>query len=153
MDFDLTEDQKEIKRTARDLLAARSPFEKVREAAEAQAYDGALWAELCELGWPGIAVAEEHGGLGLGAVELSVLLEELGYACAASPFGSTAAAAAAIQAAGSAEQQARWLPGLASGEQTGRSAPASSARTRRTPPCSCCSATTARRSCPRSRRT
>ena len=38
-----------------------------------------------ELGWPGIAVAEEHGGQGLGAVELAVLLEELGYACAATP--------------------------------------------------------------------
>ncbi len=119
MDFDLTEDQKEIKRTARDLLAARSPWEKVREAAEGASYDPKLWAELRELGWPGIAVAEEHGGLGLGAVELSVLLEELGYACAASPFLSTAAAAAAIQAAGSDEQRARWLPGLASGEHTG----------------------------------
>lgn len=116
MDFDLTEDQKEIKGVARELLAARSPWPKVREAAEAAAYDEALWAELVELGWPGIAVAEEHGGQGLGAVELAVLLEELGYACAATPFLSTAAAAAAIQAAGSPEQQARWLPALASGE-------------------------------------
>ena len=53
-------------------------------------YDHALWDELRELGWPGIAVAEEHGGQGLGAVELAVLLEELGYACAATPFLSTA---------------------------------------------------------------
>ena len=78
----------------------------------------ALWDELCELGWPGIAVREEHGGQGLGAVELAVLLEELGYACAATPFLSTAAAAAAIQAAGSDAQRARWLPALASGEAT-----------------------------------
>ncbi|MEA2340840.1 MAG: hypothetical protein QOG11_917 [Solirubrobacteraceae bacterium] len=118
MDFDLTEDQKEIKRIARDLLAARSPWEAVRSAAEGGAYDPALWRELGELGWPGIAVAEEHGGQGLGAVELAVLLEELGYACAATPFLSTAAAAAAIQAAGTDEQRARFLPGLASGEQT-----------------------------------
>ncbi len=116
MDFDLTEDQKEIKRVARELLATRSPFAKVREAAEAATYDDALWAELVELGWPGIAVAEEHGGQGLGAVELAVLLEELGYACAATPFLSTATAAAVIQAAGSAEQQGRWLPGLVAGE-------------------------------------
>ena len=46
---------------------------------EASAYDPALWRELGELGWPGIAVGEEHGEQGLGAVELSVLLEELGY--------------------------------------------------------------------------
>src|SRR6202022_830240 len=81
-------------------------------------YDAALWRELIGLGWPGIAVAEEYGGQGLGAVELAVLAEKLGYACAATPFVSTAAAAAAIQAAGTGEQQARWLPGLASGELT-----------------------------------
>ncbi len=118
MDFDLTDDQKEIKRVAHELLADRSPFAKVREAAEAGEYDGGLWRELIELGWPGIAVAEEHGGQGLGAVELAVLLEELGYACAAAPFLSTAVAAAVIQATGTPEQQARWLPGLASGELT-----------------------------------
>ena len=118
MDFDLTDDQKEIKRVAKELLADRSPFAKVREAAEAGRYDDRLWRELCELGWPGIAVAEEHGGQGLGAVELAVLLEELGYACAATPFFSTAVAAAVIQAAGSPEQQSRWLPELASGEST-----------------------------------
>ena len=102
MHFDLTEDQKEIKRVARELLAARSSWARVREAAEAGArYDEALWDELRELGWPGIAVSEKHGGQGLGAVELAVLLEELGYACAATPFLSTAAAAAAIQARGS----------------------------------------------------
>jgi alkylation response protein AidB-like acyl-CoA dehydrogenase len=116
MDFDLTADQREIKGVARELLGTRSPFAKVREAAESERYDEALWRELVELGWPGIAVAEEHGGQGLGTVELAVLLEELGYACAATPFFATATAAAVIQAAGSAEQQARWLPGLASGE-------------------------------------
>ena len=119
MHFDLTEDQSEIKRIARDLLAARSPMEAVRRAAEGGGYDAALWRELTELGWPGIAVAEEHGGQGLGAVELAVLLEELGYACAATPLFSSAVVAAAIQAAGTSEQQARWLPALASGEQTG----------------------------------
>jgi alkylation response protein AidB-like acyl-CoA dehydrogenase len=116
MDFDLTEDQREIKRVARELLAARSPFARVREAAEAAAYDERLWAEIVELGWPGIAVSEEHGGQGLGAVELAVLLEELGYACAATPFYSAAVAAAVIDACGSDEQRARWLPGLVAGE-------------------------------------
>ena len=111
MDFDLSDDQQDIKAVARDLLAARAPGRSVREAAERERYDEALWGELVELGWPGIAVAEQHGGQGLGAVELAVLLEELGYACAATPFLSTAAAAAAIQAGGPAEQRARWLPG------------------------------------------
>ena len=116
MDFDLNQDQKEIKGVARELLAARSPWAKVREAAEAQRYDDGLWSELVGLGWPGIAVAEEHGGQGLGFVELAALLEELGYACAATPFLSSAVVAAVVQAEGSEEQQAKWLPGLASGE-------------------------------------
>jgi alkylation response protein AidB-like acyl-CoA dehydrogenase len=119
MNFDFTDDQREIKRTARELLASRSPFEKVREASEKGAYDEALWRELCELGWPGIAVAEEHGGQGLGAVELSILLEELGFAVAASPFLATALAATAIEHAGSAAQKEQWLPRLATGETTG----------------------------------
>ena len=121
MDFDLTEDQQEIKHVARELLAARSPMAQVREAAEAGAYDAALWRELVELGWPGIAVAEEHGGQGLGAVELAVLLEELGYALRghAVPVHG-ASPAAVIQAAGTPEQRERWLPGLASGELTAR---------------------------------
>ncbi len=118
MDFDLSEDQQEIKAVARELLAARSPWAKVREAADAREYGDALWRELAELGWPGIAVAEEHGGQGLGAVELAVLLEELGYACAATPFLSTAVAASVIGACGSEEQRERHLPALASGEAT-----------------------------------
>ena len=118
MDFDLSDEQKQIKEVAHELLGARSPFGKVREAAEAGAYDTALWAELVELGWPGIAVSSEHGGQGLGAVELSVLLEELGYACAATPFYATATAAAVIEATGTPKQRTRWLPGLASGEIT-----------------------------------
>ena len=82
---------------------------EVREAAEAGAYDDALWRELRELGWPGIAVAEEHGGQGLGAVELAVLLEELGYACAATPFLSTARRAAAVIQHGGHRRAARAL--------------------------------------------
>ena len=53
---------------------ARFKPEKVRELAESDSpYDDELWAEICELGWPGIAIAEEHGGQGLGVVELVIL--------------------------------------------------------------------------------
>ena len=119
MNFDLNDDQREIKRTARDLLASRSTLERVRVAAEDGRYDDALWRELCSLGWPGIAVGEEHGGQGLGVVELAVLLEELGYALAVTPFLGTAMAAAVVEHAGSDEQRARLLPALAAGEQVG----------------------------------
>jgi alkylation response protein AidB-like acyl-CoA dehydrogenase len=119
MDFDFTEDQHEIKRTARDLLAKRSGWPRVREQAEAGRYDEALWGELCELGWPGIAIGEEHGGAGLGVVELVVLAEELGYASAAVPLLGTATAALLIDRAGSDAQKERWLSGLATGELRG----------------------------------
>jgi alkylation response protein AidB-like acyl-CoA dehydrogenase len=91
-------------------------MERVREAAQARRYDEALWREIVELGWPGIAVSEAGGGQGLGIVELAVLLEELGYACAAVPMLSTAVAAAVIDRHGDDEQRERWLPGLLAGE-------------------------------------
>ena len=119
MRFTLSEDQNEIKRTAKDLLAARAGTAALREHAEAGHYDDKLWAELGELGWPGIAVSEEHGGQGLGLVELCVLAEELGYACAATPFLGNALAALALEEAGSDAQRSQWLPGLASGELRG----------------------------------
>lgn len=119
MKFDFTEDQHEIKRTAKDLLGSRSTLEKVREAAEAGEYDSALWQELAELGWPGVAVEEELGGGGLGYVELAGLLEEAGYALLNGPLLSSSLCAAAISEAGSEDQKAEWLGRLASGEATG----------------------------------
>jgi alkylation response protein AidB-like acyl-CoA dehydrogenase len=119
VDFGLSDDQREIQRTARELLASRAAPERVREHAEAGRTDDALWRELGELGWPGIAVAEEHGGQGLGIVELAILCEELGRSVAPVPFLGTVVAAALIEQAGTDEQRSRWLPGLASGELTG----------------------------------
>jgi alkylation response protein AidB-like acyl-CoA dehydrogenase len=119
MNFDLDEEQQEIQRTAHEFLASRFSPLKVRELAEARSYDDGLWKEISDLGWPGIAISEEDGGQGLGMVELVVLLEESGYACAPSPLLGTAGAALVISAAGSDEQRSEWLPKLASGEATG----------------------------------
>jgi len=122
MNFDFSDDQQAIKRTAKDLLADRFKLERVRELAEAGTYDEDAWKELCELGWPGIFVDEQYGGQGLGIVELIILMEELGYTLAPVPFLSNAAAGLMIQAAGSDEQKQRWLPGIASGEARGAAA-------------------------------
>ena len=119
MNFDFSDDQQAIKRTARDLLAQRFKPDTVRELAEATRYDDTHWTELAELGWPGIFIAEEHGGQGLGTVELVILMEELGYSLAPVPFLSNAAAGLVLQHAGSDDQRARWLPGIASGEARG----------------------------------
>ena len=119
MNFDFNDDQNSIKATARELLAKRFKADHLRELAEAGKYDDAFWKEICELGWPGIFIDEEHGGQGLGQVELVILMEELGYALAPSPYLSNAAAGLLIQHAGSDEQKAKWLPGIASGEARG----------------------------------
>jgi alkylation response protein AidB-like acyl-CoA dehydrogenase len=122
MDFGFNDEQQAIKETARDMLAKRSPLSAVRTAAESRTYDDALWKEICDLGWPGIAIGDDHGGQGLGMVELAILCEELGYACAPSPFLANAIAGLFIEHAGSDEQRERWLPGIASGEQRGAAA-------------------------------
>src|SRR5215217_1026907 len=119
MNFDFTDDQQAIKRTANELLAARFKPDRVRQLAEAGSYDADAWKEMSELGWAGIFVSEEHGGQGLAIVELVILMEELGYALAPVPFLSNAAAGLALQFAGSEEQRERWLPGIASGEARG----------------------------------
>jgi len=119
MDFGFTDDQRDIQRTARDLLAERATPARVREHAEARTVDQALWRELSELGWPGIAVSEQYGGQGLGQIELSILCEELGRSLAPVPFLPCALAATVIEQAGTPEQCTRWLAGLASGETIG----------------------------------
>jgi alkylation response protein AidB-like acyl-CoA dehydrogenase len=119
MDFGFTDDQRDIQRTARELLAERATPARVREHAEARTVDEALWRELSKLGWPGIAVSEEYGGQGLGQIELSILCEELGRSLAPVPFLPSALAATVIEQSGTPEQRERWLPGLASGETAG----------------------------------
>jgi len=115
MDFGLSDDQRDIQRTARELLAERARPERVRELAEAGRSDDELWRELSELGWPGIALTEEDGGQGLGSIELAILCEELGRSIAPVPFLPSVIAAALIEHGGSPSQRERWLPELASG--------------------------------------
>ena len=123
MEFDFNDEQREIKSTAHEFISARMKPERVRQLAESDSpYDDEFWAQMSELGWPGIAIAEEHGGQGLGVVELVILQEELGYACAPSPFIANAFSGALIETAGSDDQKARWLEGIASGEARGAAA-------------------------------
>jgi alkylation response protein AidB-like acyl-CoA dehydrogenase len=120
MNFDFTDDQRAIKRTAHEFLEARYKPETIRELAEDErGFTDEQWRELVELGWPGVIVPEEHGGLGLGAVELVVIAEEMGYALAPSPWFSNACAALLLVAAGTADQRRRWLEPLVAGERRG----------------------------------
>src|ERR1700679_1218534 len=79
MDFDFSEDQKFLKNEARKFLDALSPVSVVRSVLDDpdKSYDSKLWKAVAEQGWLGAAIAEEHGGLGLGGVELCAIAEEL----------------------------------------------------------------------------
>jgi alkylation response protein AidB-like acyl-CoA dehydrogenase len=120
MEFGFNDEQQEIQRTAREFLSDRFKPEKVRELAESESpYDDDIWNEMCELGWPGIAIAEAYGGQGLGLVDLVIVLEQSGYALAPSPLISNVYAGGVIACGGSDEQKQRWLPGIASGKERG----------------------------------
>jgi alkylation response protein AidB-like acyl-CoA dehydrogenase len=120
MNFDLSDDQRAIKRTANEFLAARYKPETMRELAEGErGFTDEQWREVSELGWPGVLIPEGDGGLGLGVVELLVIQEEMGYALAPSPLFSTVSAALLLVAAGTDEQRQRWLERLARGEARG----------------------------------
>jgi alkylation response protein AidB-like acyl-CoA dehydrogenase len=120
MNFEFTDDQRAIKRTANEFLAARYKLETVRELAGSErGFTDAQWREIADLGWPGVLVPEADGGLGLGAVELVVIQEEMGYALAPSPLLSSVSAALLLVAAGTDEQRSRWLPGLSDGSVRG----------------------------------
>src|SRR5947209_7255707 len=81
------------------------------------AYDAALWTKLVEQGFTGIITPEEYGGMGLGKVELVLLMEEAGYALLPGPFFSTVAlAGTVIDACASPEQKKKYLARIAAGQ-------------------------------------
>ncbi len=118
MDFELSEDQLALRDAARDLLDGRADHDAVRaHLASGDAYDRRLWEAMGEQGWLGIALAEAQGGLGLGWVEASVLLEEVGRHTAPVPFLPSLLALTVLSRSDAAPP--RWLAGLAAGETLG----------------------------------
>jgi len=120
MDFGLSEEQELLRSEVRKFLDQNASMDEVRRIMDTPlGCDKSLWARMAELGWVGLTMPEEHGGVGLDLVTLLVVLEETGRSLFPSPLISTVLAATAIQRAGSPEQQERWLPGLADGSQIG----------------------------------
>jgi alkylation response protein AidB-like acyl-CoA dehydrogenase len=118
--FDLNDEQQQIKETAREFLASRYKPERIRELIDTElGFEESDWKEMVELGWPGLALPEEHGGQGLGIVELAAVFEEMGYALAPSPLLSNTVAGLALAHCGSEAQKAEFLAPLAAGEKRG----------------------------------
>lgn len=119
MNFSLSDDQRMIQDSARTFLAEEANADRRRKVLESpEGWDADLWKRLGgEMGWTGIMIPEEFGGAGLGAVELGLILEEMGRVLAVAPFFETAALAApAILFAGSDAQKEALLGPIAAGE-------------------------------------
>lgn len=120
MDLVITEDQALIAKTAADFVREKSPVARMRalrDANDAAGFSRALWKEMAELGWVGLAFPESLGGAGLGFAELAVVLEELGRTLAPEPFlGTVLMGGQALLLAGSDAQQQAWLPKLCAGD-------------------------------------
>ena len=120
MELEFTSDQDDLRDGVRAMLAQECPPSLVRAVVEDGTDWSGLWTQMVELGWPALTVAEEHGGLGLGAVELAVVLEELGRVVAPGPFVPTVTQLAPVIAeTGDDAQQRRFLGAVASGACTG----------------------------------
>jgi alkylation response protein AidB-like acyl-CoA dehydrogenase len=121
MNFDFSDDQKQLRDTARKFLAEKCPPKAVRAVIDGKApYDRDLWKGLAEMGLLGVAIPENYGGTGAGHLELCVIAEEMGRALAPVPFSSTVyLAAEALLLAGSEAQKKKWLPLIASGDAVG----------------------------------
>ncbi len=116
MDFDLSEDQLALRDGARELLDALAPSTRVRTVVDAGGgIDDGLWKAMVEQGWTAVEVPEDRGGLGLGTVEIAVLLEEIGRHVAPAPFAATLLALGALERAGRDD----WVGRLAAGEAVG----------------------------------
>lgn len=121
MNFDFSDDQKQLRDQARKFLTEKCAPKAVRVVLDGkESYDRALWTGLAEMGFLGVAIPEEFGGAGAGHLELCVIAEEMGRALAPVPFSSTVyLAAEALMLAGSDAQKQTWLPKIASGEAVG----------------------------------
>jgi alkylation response protein AidB-like acyl-CoA dehydrogenase len=116
----LNEEQNMLREHARGFLSKNAPIahlRQLRDSKDATGFARPLWKEFVDLGWAGILIPIDHGGLGLGHVEAGVVMEELGRTLTPSPFLSTAVlAASTIARAGNDKQKSAYLPKIASGE-------------------------------------
>jgi len=117
VDFDFTDEQTMLRSLARELLTAEcSPREVRAQMEDPQGYSPALWKQLAETGLLGITIDEAHGGMGLGMIELALVLDEMGRAAYPGPYFPTVVlAASALMAGGSRAQLDRYLPAIAEG--------------------------------------
>jgi acyl-CoA dehydrogenase len=130
----LSDEQIMLRDNARGFLSKKAPIAHLRHLRDTHDADGfsrPLWKDFVEMGWAGILVPQEYGGLGLGHVEAGVVMEELGRTLTPSPFLSTAILAAnALARAGNEKQKSEYLSRIVAGDLIGTLAVDESAKHR-----------------------
>jgi alkylation response protein AidB-like acyl-CoA dehydrogenase len=118
MEFGLSESQDFLKNSAHKFFAGECPAAEMRRLMETDtAYDSSLWSKLTEQGYTGITFPEAYGGVGLGKVELMLLMEEAGRALLPGPFFSTVVLAGSVlEAAGNPAHKEKYLAPICRGE-------------------------------------
>lgn len=121
MDFGLSEEQRQLKNTAREFLASECPPAMVRKLmADPQGMPRELYRQIATLGWTGLTIPEQYGGAQLGLLDMALLLEECGWAAMPGPFMFSSALAVSALAEGESEQlRKQWLPAIAEGRAIG----------------------------------
>jgi alkylation response protein AidB-like acyl-CoA dehydrogenase len=121
MDFGLSEEQRQLKDSARAFLGGECPTPALRKImASDDGYPRDLYEQIAKLGWSGLIVPEEFGGAGLGMLDMAMILEEGGFAAMPGPFlFSSVLAASALKLGGSKELNSKWLGALAEGNAIG----------------------------------
>ena len=114
------DDERMLLDAARDFLRAESPvsaLRALRDSADATGFSRELWASMAGMGWAGLLVPEEHGGLGFAHMGAGIVCEQMGRTLCASPFVSSAVLGVSLlKLAAREEQQAALLPRVAAGE-------------------------------------
>ena len=116
MDFDFSEDQTALRDAVQRFVDKDYTFIRRTQIERAGGFDRAAWEGLAGLGLTALAVPEAHGGLGFGAVEAMVVMEELGRGLVMEPVAQGALIAPAVLSRAPDELQAAWLPRIAGGE-------------------------------------
>src|SRR5216683_3076773 len=121
MDFGLSDEQHQLKDSARSFLSGECPTTAVRKMmATDDGYPRDLYAQIAHLGWNGLIVPEQFGGAGLGMLDMAMLLEECGYAAMPGPFlFSSVLAAGALSNSTADDLKAKWLPKIVDGTAVG----------------------------------
>ncbi len=116
MDFEFSDEQEQLRDAVRRWVDKGFGFERRHALAKAGGKTREVLAELNELGLAGLAVPEAHGGMGFGAVEAMVVMEELGRGLVNAPYAQAALVAPTLLSRAPAALQAAWLPKIAGGE-------------------------------------